>query len=122
LLTWSQAAIASIVSQGGIFNIGEAEADPGLIEQILRYHLYHGVVRSGDITTVPQFIPSFLNYTGVVLDGQLSGSGLPDGQVLQVNLDEEGDPIVTAGLKRETNIVEVVSGQSERLLRPNQLI
>jgi hypothetical protein len=39
-----------------------------------------------------------------------------------VNLDEEGDPIVTAGLKRETNIVEVVSGQSERLLRPNQLI
>lgn len=84
--------------------------DPGLIEQILRYHLYRGVVRSEDITEIPQFVHSYLNFSGIVLDGEISGNNLTGGQVLQVNLDEAGNPTVTAGLKRETNIVKTVSG------------
>ncbi|KAK3052936.1 hypothetical protein LTR09_006000 [Extremus antarcticus] len=92
-------AFAEIVQSGGIFSIDQASADPGLIEQILRYHLFHGVVMADDITTVPQFIPSYLNYSGIVLDGEVSGSNVTGGQVVSVNLDEGSNAIVTAGIK-----------------------
>ncbi|KAK3714229.1 hypothetical protein LTR37_008031 [Vermiconidia calcicola] len=92
-------ALATIVGSGGIFSIEEAAVDPGLIEQILRYHLYRGVIRAEDITEIPEFVSSFLNYSGIVLDGEVSGSNVTGGQVVSVSLDEEGNAIVTAGIK-----------------------
>ncbi|KAK5719579.1 hypothetical protein LTR17_015365 [Elasticomyces elasticus] len=92
-------AFAGIVQSGGIFSIDQASVDPGLIEQILRYHLYRGVVKAEDITLVPNFIHSYLNYSGFVLDGEVSGSNVTGGQVVSVNLNAEGDALVTAGIK-----------------------
>ncbi|KAK5698705.1 hypothetical protein LTR97_006353 [Elasticomyces elasticus] len=92
-------AFAGIVQSGGIFSIDQASVDPGLIEQILRYHLYRGVVKAEDITPVPNFIHSYLNYSGFVLDGEVSGSNVTGGQVVSVNLNAEGDALVTAGIK-----------------------
>lgn len=105
----SNDALASIVSEGGIFSIEEASVDPGLIEQILRYHLFRGVVRAEDITEIPQFVPSYLNYSGFVLDGEVSGSNVTGGQVVSVNLDEEGNAIVTSGIKATSQVVTAVS-------------
>ncbi len=104
-------AFAEIVQSGGIFSIDQASADPGLIEQILRYHLFHGVVMADDITTVPQFIPSYLNYSGIVLDGEVSGSNVTGGQVVSVNLDEGSNAIVTAGIKVTSQVTVAVSQQ-----------
>lgn len=105
----SNDALASIVSEGGIFSIEEASVDPGLIEQILRYHLFRGVVRAEDITEIPQFVPSYLNYSGIVLDGEVSGSNVTGGQVVSVNLDDEGNAIVTSGIKATSQVVTAVS-------------
>jgi uncharacterized surface protein with fasciclin (FAS1) repeats len=72
----SNDALATIVQSGGIFSIDQAVVDPGLIEQILRYHLFKGVVKAADIVEIPQFVPSYLNYSGFVLDGEVSGSNV----------------------------------------------
>jgi uncharacterized surface protein with fasciclin (FAS1) repeats len=105
----SDEAFASIVSEGGIFSIEQAAVDPGLIEQILRYHLYKGVIRAEDIGEVPQFVPGYLNYSGFVLDGEVSGSNVTGGQVVAVGLDGEGDAVVTAGIKATSKVVKAVS-------------
>ena len=102
-------AFATIVKSGGIFSIDQASIDPGLIEQILRYHLYRGVVKAEDITPVPNFIHSFLNYSGFVLDGEVSGSNVTGGQVVSVILDEAGDALVTAGIKVASKVTVPVS-------------
>lgn len=102
-------AFATIVQSGGIFSIDQAAVDPGLIEQILRYHLFKGVVKAADILEIPQFVPSFLNYSGFVLDGEVSGSNVTGGQVVSVNLDEEGNAIVTSGIKATSQVVVAVS-------------
>ncbi|KAK3110536.1 hypothetical protein LTR53_015067 [Teratosphaeriaceae sp. CCFEE 6253] len=101
----SDDAFATIVQSGGIFSIDRASVDPGLIEQILRYHLYRGVTRSVDITTAPQFVHGYLNYSGFVLDGEVSGSNVTGGQVVSVNLDAEDNAIVTSGVKATSNVV-----------------
>lgn len=105
----SNEAFASIVSEGGIFSIEQASIDPGLIEQILRYHLYQGVVRAEDIGEIPQFVPGYLNYSGVVLDGEVSGSNVTGGQVVSVSLDDEENAIVTAGIKATSQVIQAVS-------------
>lgn len=105
----SEDALAAILEQGGIFSIDEASIDPGLIEQILRYHLYHGVIKAEDITEIPEFVPGYLNYSGIVLDGEVSGSNVTGGQVVSVNLDEDGNAIVTSGLKSTSKVVVPVS-------------
>lgn len=105
----SNDALATIVQSGGIFSIDEAVVDPGLIEQILRYHLFKGVVKAADIMEIPQFAPSYLNYSGFVLDGEVSGSNVTGGQVVSVNLDEEGNAIVTSGIKSTSQVVVAVS-------------
>lgn len=105
----SNDALASIVSDGGIFSIEQAEVDPGLIEQILRYHLVRGAVKAADIVEIPQFVPTFLNYSGIVLDGEVSGSNVTGGQVVSVSLDEEGNAIVTAGIKSTSQVIVAVS-------------
>jgi uncharacterized surface protein with fasciclin (FAS1) repeats len=102
-------AFASIVESGGIFSIEQAAVDPGLIEQILTYHLFRGVVKAEDITEIPQFVPSYLNYSGFVLDGEVSGSNVTGGQVVSVNLDAEGNAIVTSGIKATSQVVKTVS-------------
>ena len=104
----SDNAFASIVSEGGIFSIEQASVDPGLIEQILRYHLIKGVVKAADIKEIPQFVPSYLNYSGFVLDGEVSGSNVTGGQVVSVNLDE-GNAIVTSGIKATSTVIKAVS-------------
>ncbi|KAM0718758.1 hypothetical protein Q7P37_005829 [Cladosporium fusiforme] len=101
----SDDALAAILAQGGIFSIDEASVDPGLIEQILRYHLFRGVVKAEDITEVPQFVSSYLNYSGIVLDGEVSGSNVTGGQVVSISLDEDGNAIVTSGLKSTSQVV-----------------
>ena len=105
----SNDAFANIVAEGGIFSIEQAAVDPGLIEQILRYHLFKGVVKAADINEIPQFVPSYLNYSGIVLDGEVSGSNVTGGQVVSVNLDEEGKAIVTSGIKSTSQVVVAVS-------------
>jgi uncharacterized surface protein with fasciclin (FAS1) repeats len=105
----SDDAFASIVAEGGIFSIEQAALDPGLIEQILRYHLYKGVIRAEDIGEIPQFVHGFLDYDGVVLDGEVSGSNVTGGQVVEVGLDGEGDAVVTAGIKATSRVVKAVS-------------
>lgn len=105
----SNDAFANIVAEGGIFSIEQAAVDPGLIEQILRYHLFKGVVKAADINEIPQFVPSYLNYSGIVLDGEVSGSNVTGGQVVSVNLDEEGNAIVTSGIKSTSQVVVAVS-------------
>lgn len=105
----SNDAFASIVAEGGIFSIEQAAVDPGLIEQILRYHLFKGVVKAADIKEIPQFVPSYLNYSGIVLDGEVSGSNVTGGQVVSVGLDEEGNAIVTSGIKSTSQVVVAVS-------------
>jgi uncharacterized surface protein with fasciclin (FAS1) repeats len=104
----SDDAFASIVSEGGIFSIEQASVDPGLIEQILRYHLIKGVVKAADIKEIPQFVPSYLNYSGFVLDGEVSGSNVTGGQVVSVNLDD-GNAIVTSGIKATSTVIKAVS-------------
>lgn len=104
----SDDALASIVQQGGIFSIDQAAVDPGLIEQILRYHLYRGVIKSEDITEIPEFVSGYLNYSGIVLDGEVSGSNVTGGQVVGVSLDEGGNAIVTSGLKETSQVVVAV--------------
>ena len=101
--------LTSIIEEGGIFDIQQVSTDPTLITQALRYHLYRGVIQSESITKIPQFPNSFLNYTTGVLDEEISGSNVTGGQVLQLNLNEEGNPIVTTGIKSSTNIVVAVS-------------
>jgi transforming growth factor-beta-induced protein len=119
----SNDAFASIVSEGGIFSIEQAAVDPGLIEQILRYHLFRGVVKAADIKEIPQFVPSYLNYSGFVLDGEVSGSNVTGGQVVSVNLNEEGDAIVTSGIKATSQVVVAVrSTLSSKCARPAELI
>ena len=108
----SNDALASIVASGGIFSIEEAAVDPGLIEQILRYHLIKGAVKAADIKEIPQFVPSYLDYSGFVLDGEVSGSNVTGGQVVSVNLDEDGNAIVTSGIKATSNVVVAVSPAS----------
>lgn len=102
-------ALGSILAEGGIFNLQQAAADPGLIEQILRYHLIRGAVPSSAVTEVPVFVPTFLNYSGIVLDGEVSGSNVTGGQVVSVNLDEAGDVIVTSGIKATSVVTVAVS-------------
>ena len=101
----SNDAFASIVAEGGIFSIEQAAADPELIEQILRYHLSQGVVKAADIKEIPQFLSSYLDYSGFVLDGEVSGSNVTGGQVVSVNLNEEGNAIVTSGIKATSQVV-----------------
>lgn len=105
----SNDALASIVADGGIFSIDQAAVDPGLIEQILRYHLIRGAVKAADIVKIPQFVTTFLNYSGIVLDGEVSGSNVTGGQVVSVSLDEEGNAIVTAGMKSTSTVIVAVS-------------
>jgi len=105
----SNDALATIVESGGIFSIDQAAVDPGLIEQILRYHLFRGVVKAEKIVEIPQFVSSYLNYSGFVLDGEVSGSNVTGGQVVSVNLDEEGNAIVTSGIKSISQVVVPVS-------------
>jgi uncharacterized surface protein with fasciclin (FAS1) repeats len=105
----SNDAFAAIVSEGGIFSIEQASVDPGLIEQILRYHLFKGVVQAADIKEIPQFVSSYLNYSGFVLDGEVSGSNVTGGQVVSVNLNEEGNAIVTSGIKATSTVIKAVS-------------
>jgi uncharacterized surface protein with fasciclin (FAS1) repeats len=105
----SDDAFASIVAEGGIFSIEQAAIDPGLIEQILRYHLYKGVIRAEDIGEVPAFVPGFLDYSGFVLDGEVSGSNVTGGQVVSVSLDEEENAVVTAGIKATSQVIKAVS-------------
>jgi uncharacterized surface protein with fasciclin (FAS1) repeats len=105
----SDEAFASIVSEGGIFSIEQAAIDPGLIEQILRYHLYKGVIKAEDIGEIPQFVPGYLNYSGFVLDGEVSGSNVTGGQVVSVSLDEEENAVVTAGIKATSKVIKAVS-------------
>ena len=69
-------ALAAILGSGGIFSIEQVAEDPGLVEQTLRYHLLRGVIRSEDITPILQFVPSYLNYSGFVLDNEVSGSNV----------------------------------------------
>ena len=117
----SNEAFANIVAEGGIFSIEQAAVDPGLIEQILRYHLFKGVVKAADIKEIPQFVSSYLNYSGIVLDGEVSGSNVTGGQVVSVNLDEEGSAIVTSGIKSTSQVVVPVSLSSFRhvQIQPN---
>ena len=105
----SNDALATIVQSGGIFSIEQAAVDPGLIEQILRYHLVKGVVKAADIKEIPQFAPTYLNYSGIVSDGEVSGSNVTGGQVVSVSLDEEGNAIVTSGIKSTSQVVVAVS-------------
>lgn len=109
--------LASILEEGGIFSIGEAGSDPTLVEQTLRYHLYRGVIRSEEITEIPQFPHGYLNYTTGVLDGEISGSNVTGGQVLELSLAENGTAIVTSALKTPNQIVTAVS-QTIRLYSP----
>lgn len=104
----NDAALAAILSEGGIFSIDQASVDPGLIEQILRYHLIRGAVPSSAVTEIPQFVPTYLNYSGFVLDNEVSGSNVTGGQVVSVNLDEGGDVIVTS-IKRRFGPLQRVS-------------
>lgn len=108
----SDDALAAIVQQGGIFSIDEAAVDPGLIEQILRYHLFRGVIKAEDITEIPQFVPSYLNYSGIVLDGEVSGSNVTGGQVVSVSLNDDGNAIATSGIKSTSQVVVAVSRDS----------
>ncbi|GAB7324943.1 hypothetical protein MBLNU13_g08753t1 [Cladosporium sp. NU13] len=101
----SNDALATIVQSGGIFSIEQAAVDPGLIEQILRYHLVKGVVKAADIKEIPAFAPTYLNYSGIVLDGEVSGSNVTGGQVVSVSLDEEGNAVVTSGIKSTSKVV-----------------
>lgn len=101
-------ALAMIVANGGIFNLEEAGVDAGLIEQILRYHFVRGVVQSTDATPSPQFLPTLLNYSGVVLDGEVSGSNVTGGQVVNVQL-VDGAVNVIAGIKSAVQVVVAVS-------------
>ena len=105
----SNDAFASIVSEGGIFSIEQAAIDPGLIEQILRYHLYKGMIKAEDIGEIPQFVPGYLNYSGFVLDDEVSGSNVTGGQVVSVSLDEEENAIVTSGIKATSQVIKAVS-------------
>ncbi|KAK5168882.1 uncharacterized protein LTR77_006191 [Saxophila tyrrhenica] len=101
----SDAAFAEIVQSGGIFSIQQASTDAGLIEQILRYHLYKGVIMSSDIMEIPQYPSSYLDYSAIVLDGEVSGSNVTGGEVAGVSLDTEGNAIVTTGLKVPSTVV-----------------
>ncbi|KAK4560903.1 hypothetical protein LTR86_005483 [Recurvomyces mirabilis] len=98
-------AFASIVQSGGIFSINQASIDAGLIAQILDYHLIRGVVRAEDITTIPTFVHTYLNYSGFVLDGEVSGSNVTGGQVVSVNLNRTGNAQVVSGIKVPSGIV-----------------
>jgi len=104
-------AFATIVQSGGIFSIDQASVDPGLIEQILRYHLYRGVIKAKDITEVPQFPHGYLNYSGFVLDGEVSGSNVTGGQVVELDLELD-NAIVTSGVKATSRVTVAVSRQS----------
>lgn len=112
----SDDALAAIVQQGRIFSVDEAALDPGLIEQILRYHLFHGIIKAEDIVETPQFVPSYLNYSGIVLDGEVSGSNVTGGQVVSVSLNDDGNAIVTSGIKSTSQVVVAVSRVSMGLL------
>ena len=117
----SDDAFASIVSEGGIFSIEQAAIDPGLIEQILRYHLYKGVIKAADIGEIPQFVPGYLNYSGFVLDGEVSGSNVTGGQVVSVGLDEaEENAIVTSGIKATSQVIKAVSPPNPSCTEPAQ--
>ena len=105
----SNRALASILQNGGIFNIEDAGTDAGLVEQTLRYHLYRGVIRSTDFNPTPVFVPGYLNYSSVVLDGDVSGSNVTGGQVVSYRLDEGGSPVVISGIKTPSNILVPVS-------------
>ena len=73
----SDEAFASIVSEGGIFSIEQAAIDPGLIEQILRYHLYKGVIKAEDIAKFPDanLAESLQRVPGVALARGDGGEG-----------------------------------------------
>lgn len=101
-------AFASILDQGGIFSLEQAGVDPGLIEQILRYHLVRGAVPSSAVTEESQLVPTFLNYSSIVLDGEVSGSNVTGGQVLGVNA-QDGKVVVTSGIKAESIVTMAVS-------------
>lgn len=106
-------ALQSIVENGGIFSIGKASSDPTLIEQTLRYHLYRGVIWSEEITEIPQFPHGYLNYSTGVLDGEVSGSNVTGGQVVQLGLSEDENAIVTSGIKSPSQIVTAVSAGNQ---------
>lgn len=111
----NNAALAAILEGGGIFSLDQASADPSLIEQILRYHLVRGAISSDQITAIPQFVSTYLNYSGIVLDQEVSGSNVTGGQVVSVAVDEEGNVGVTSGIKSVSNVVAAVSFSSSTL-------
>lgn len=106
----NNAALETLIVNNGSFTLGEAVVeDPGVIEQLLRYHLYRGVVRAADISEIPQFVTSYLDISGIVPDGDVSGSNVTGGQVASVGLDEEGNAVVTTGVKTTSQVVSAVS-------------
>ena len=80
-------AIAALTSSG-------AELDPAAVDDLLRYHLYSGEVRSTDLTEVPLFATSYF----------ASDNLITAGQVASINLDGDGNAIVTSGLKAVSTV------------------
>lgn len=66
----SDDALAEIVQQGGIFSIDEAAVDPGLIEQILRYHLFRGIIKAEAITKSLSLCPAISITLALCLTGR----------------------------------------------------
>ena len=75
----------------------------------MRYHLLRGVVKAAEIKEVPAFASTYLNYSGIVLDGEVSGSNVTGEQVVSVSLDEEGNTLVTSGINFTGQMVVAVS-------------
>jgi len=115
-------AFATIVQSGGIFSINQASIDPGLIAQILDYHLIRGVVKAEEITTIPTFVHTYLNYSGFVLDGEVSGSNVTGGQVVSVNLNETGGAQVVSGIKVPSGIVTTVGQPRIHHVQSNDML
>lgn len=64
------------------------------MDQLLRYHLYQRVLSSGDIFQVPLFPHSYFTSDDLVTGGQ----------VASVGLDNDGNVMVTSGLKRVSQV------------------
>lgn len=78
-------AIAALIESGGLEG-----AD---VEQVLRYHLYQGVLASSDISDVPQFLPSYFAADNLVSNGQVASvSPRPRGQCDRHHWTQDGEP------------------------------
>lgn len=101
----NNAAFKALIQSGAI---DPSNIDPTQLEAILRYHFAKGAVTSDQVMEVPAFLNTYLMSTFTLQGGEMIGSNVTGGQVVEVALDGK-DVVLTSGLKQTSTVVTPVS-------------